>query len=74
MALCHYITAICGNLRQCASAVILPPLSKKACPQALYVRIISVGCSYLYAQQVAYYLRYTSTLSTYLDTLGVLAC
>jgi hypothetical protein len=31
-----------------------------------------IGRSYLYILLVAYYLRYTSTLSTYLGTLGVL--
>jgi len=35
---------------------------------------MSIGCSYLYTWQVAYYLHYISTPSTYLDTLGVLAC
>src|SRR6266567_801226 len=32
------------------SAVTLPPPSKRACPQALCVHIMSVGYSYLYAQ------------------------
>jgi hypothetical protein len=55
------------------SAIILPPPpSAKACPQALYVRIIPIGRFCLYILSVAYYLHYTSTLSTRLGTLGVL--
>ena len=54
-----------------ASAVTLPPPSVKACPQALYIRIISIGRSYLNVPPVAYYLYYTSTLPTYLGTLVV---
>ena len=64
-AICHNLTAVC----QCRN--ITAP-SKEACPQALYVRIMPIGRSYLYILPVAYYLRYTSTLSTRLDTLGVL--
>ena len=45
---------------------------KEACPQALYICIILIGRSYLYVLPVAYPLYYTSTLSTYLGTLGVL--
>ena len=59
--------------RQFASTITLPsPLSAKACPQALYIRIMPIGRSYLYILPVAYYLYYTSTLFTYLGTLGVL--
>ena len=50
---------------------ITPP-SAKACPQALYIRIMPMGRFYLYVLPVAYRLRYTSTLSTHLGTLGVL--
>jgi len=64
-ALCYHVTAICQYRN------ITPP-SAKACPQALYVRIMPIGRSYLYILPVAYYLRYTSTLSTRLGTLGVL--
>jgi hypothetical protein len=60
----------CKVLPSSASAVILPPPFAKACPQALYVRIIPIGRFYLYVLLVAYYLYYTSTLSTYLGTLG----
>ena len=49
-----------------------PTPSAKVCAQALYVRIIPIGSFYLYVLLVAYYLRYTSTLSTRLSTLGVL--
>ena len=49
---------------------ITPP-SAKACPQALYVRIISIGRSYLNIPLVAYYIYYTSTLPTCLGTLVV---
>jgi hypothetical protein len=55
----------------CQCRNITPP-SAKACPQALYIRIMPVGRSYLYAPPVAYYLRYTSILSIYLGTLAVL--
>src|SRR6266704_1510012 len=54
--------------RQCRN--ITPPFSK-ACPQALYVRIILMGHSYLCALLVACRLHYTSILSIYLDTLIV---
>src|SRR5882757_10707847 len=49
----------------------ITPTSVKACPQALYVRIMLMGRSYLYALPVAYYLYYTSILSIYLGTLAV---
>ena len=55
-------------------AVTLPAPSRKACPQALYVRIMPAGRSYLYAPLVAYRPRYTSTPSICLGTLGVRAC
>src|SRR6266702_1494373 len=54
--------------RQCRN--ITPPFSK-ACPQALYVRIILVRRSYLCALLVAYRLHYTSIPSIHLDTLAV---
>ena len=54
----------------CQCRNITPP-STKACPQALYVRIISIGRSYLNIPLVAYRLYYTSTLPTYLGTLAV---
>ena len=64
MAICHNLTAVC----QCRN--ITPP-SAKAYPQALYIRIISIGRSYLNTPPVAYYLRYASTLPTRLGTLAV---
>src|SRR6266571_5566754 len=54
--------------RQCCN--ITPPFSK-ACPQALYIRIIPVGRSCLCALLVAYHLHYTSIPFIYLDTLAV---
>ena len=54
----------------CQCCNVTPP-SEKACPQALYVRIITVGCSYLYTLLVVYYLYYTSIPSIYLGTLAV---
>ena len=53
-----------------ASAVILPPPPQKPALK-LCVRIIPVGRSYPYVLPVAYCLRYTSTLPTYLGTLAV---
>ena len=77
-ATCHHVTAVyqCRNsdrkvLPSSANAVTLPPPSAKACPQALYVRFILIGCSYLHALLVAYYLYYTSIPSIYLGTLAV---
>ena len=64
MAICRNLTAVC----QCRN--ITPP-SAKACPQALYVRIMPIGRFYPHILLVAYYLRYTSTLPTYLGTLAV---
>jgi hypothetical protein len=55
----------------CQCRNITPP-SAKACPQALYIRIMPIGRSYLYILPVAYYLYYTSILSIYLGTLVVL--
>ena len=63
-ATCYYLTAIC----QCRN---ITPRSAKACPQALYVRFILIGRSYLRALLVAYYLYYTSIPSIYLGTLAV---
>src|SRR6266568_3475549 len=54
--------------RQCYN--ITPPFSK-ACPQALYIRIIPMGHSCLYTLLVAYHLHYTSIPSIYLSTLAV---
>src|SRR6202044_3548051 len=58
----HHVTAICRNLTAVCQCRNITPPSAKACPQALYVRIISIGRSYLNVPPVAYYLRYTSTL------------
>ena len=55
----------------CQCRNITPP-SAKAYPQALYVRTMPIGRSYLYALPVAYYLYYTSIPSIYLGTLAVL--
>ena len=55
----------------CQCRNITPP-SAKACPQALYIRFILIGRSYLYTLLVAYYLYYTSIPSIYLGTLAVL--
>ena len=49
----------------------ITPLSKKACPQALHIRIIPVGRFYFYTLLVAYHLYYTSIPSIYLSTLAV---
>ena len=54
----------------CQCRNITPP-SKKACPQALYIYIIPVGRSYLYAFLVAYHLHYASIPSIYLSILAV---
>ena len=54
----------------CQCCNITPPF-EKACPQALYVRIITVGCFYLYTLPVVYYLYYASIPSIYLGTLAV---
>jgi hypothetical protein len=62
-------STIAAAFYQCYN--ITPP-SVKACPQALYICIIPVGRSYLYALPVAYYLYYASILSIRLGTLGVL--
>src|ERR1700722_7070625 len=68
----HYITAICRNLTAVYQCHNITPPSAKACPQALYVYIMSIERSYLNVPPVAYCLYYTSTLFTYLGTLGVL--
>ena len=80
MRTAYYVTArfyqvllikFCRFLPFSASAVTLPPPSAKACPQALYICIMSIGRSYLNIPLIAYYLRYTSTLPTCLGTLAV---
>ena len=53
-----------------ASAITLPPPPQKPALR-LCVRIMPIGRSYPYILLVAYYLRYTSTLPTYLGTLAV---
>src|ERR1700733_5264993 len=70
-ATCHHITAICRNLTAVCQCRNITPPSAKACPQALYIRIISIGRSYLNIPPVAYYLYYASTLPTRLSTLAV---
>ena len=70
-ATCYYMTAICRNLTAVCQCRNITPPSAKACPQALYVRFILVGRSYLCALPVAYYLYYTSIPSIYLGTLAV---
>ena len=71
-ATCHHVTAICRNLTAVCQCRNITPPSSKACPQALYIRIIPIGHFYLYILLVAYPFYYTSTLFTYLGTLGVL--
>src|ERR1700723_1017583 len=66
-----HVTAICRNLTAVCQCRNITPPSAKACPQALYVRIMSIGRSYLNIPPVAYCLRYASTLPTYLGTLAV---
>ena len=66
-----YQVLLLGSTVFCQCYNITPP-SAKAYPQALYVRIIPIGRSYLYTLLVAYYLYYTSILSIYLGTLAVL--
>ena len=68
----HVIAKFCqlSSAVFCQCRNITPPLSK-ACPQALYVRITPIGRSYPYILLVAYRLRYASTLSIRLGTLGV---
>src|SRR6266568_8297834 len=70
---CHMTPSLPNStvFRQCHN--ITPPFSK-ACPQALYIRIILIGRSYLYALLVAYHLHYTSIPSIHLDTLAVQVC
>ena len=53
-----------------ASAVTLPPPPQKPALR-LCVYITPIGRSYPYVLLVAYYLRYASTLPTYLGTLAV---
>src|SRR6266702_5069917 len=56
---CHMTPSLLSStiFRQCYN--ITPPFSK-ACPQALYIRIILMGRFYLGALLVAYRLHYTS--------------
>ena len=54
----------------CQYRNITPP-SEKACPQALYVRIITVGRFYFYTLPVVYHFYYASIPSIYLGTLAV---
>ena len=70
-ALYYYVMAICQQSAAIYQCCNITPPSKKACPQALYVRITPIGYSYLYTLLVAYYLYYTSILSIYLGTLAV---
>jgi hypothetical protein len=72
-----HITAKFYQVLPLSSAVFyqcrnITPPSAKACPQALYIRTIPIGRSYLYTLLVAYYLYYTSIPSIYLGTLAVL--
>ena len=58
-ATCYYVTAICRNLTViCQCRNITPPPSAKACPQALYIRIMPIGRFYLYILPIAYPLYY----------------
>ena len=71
-----YITAKFYQVLPPSSAVFcqcynITPPSAKACPQALYIRTMPIGRSYLYTLLVAYYLYYTSIPSIYLSTLAV---
>jgi hypothetical protein len=67
---CQVLLPSSAVFYQCRN--ITPPPSVKACPQALYIRTMPIGRSYLYTLPVAYYLYYTSILSIYLGTLAVL--